>query len=244
MEEYIKYTAEMLKEKYCVWGSFYTLRYPGGAILGCRNGLEIFTINQTTHLLESALPDALFVMMNPGSSKPIEPDVDLSTYDLSTISKLTINMVETRPDPTQYQLMRLMMLLRWKYIRVINLSDIVETSSSSFLKELTRLRKLDKTAQKPGLDRNIHSVFSNARARELRRHLRGKESAPVILGWGSDNRLKTLATNAIKRLKEYRCNTIGMSKNSNDNSLLYRHPNMPNSPPKNADWLNFIIASI
>jgi hypothetical protein len=64
-------------------------------------------------------PDAVFIMMNPGSSKPL---VEVNNrIHARAIHKLPISLVPTRPDTTQYQVMRLMHFLGWRHVRVLNI---------------------------------------------------------------------------------------------------------------------------
>lgn len=67
-----------------------------GATYSCRDLLEIH-LRKSSSAFEA---DAVFVMMNPGKSKPVEA---VDSVELSDAK-----LVPTKPDSTQYQLMRLM----------------------------------------------------------------------------------------------------------------------------------------
>lgn len=67
--------AEKLKETFEVFGHFYSIDLKSGDRIDCRSVLEIVTKKSKpsdTDLLLEQVPDAIFVMMNPGSSKPHE----------------------------------------------------------------------------------------------------------------------------------------------------------------------------
>jgi hypothetical protein len=61
--------AEALKANYSVFGHFYNLSIEGRQFAS-RSGLEI--VEKCTCDFIQSEPDAVFVMMNPGSSKPNE----------------------------------------------------------------------------------------------------------------------------------------------------------------------------
>jgi len=59
-------------------------------------------------------PDAVFIMMNPGSSKPL---VEVNNhFPATSLNKLAISLVPTKPDTTQYQVMRLMHYRWWQHV--------------------------------------------------------------------------------------------------------------------------------
>ena len=75
------------------------------------------------------MPDSLVIMMNPGGSEPMKKSVEnLYTYKninlLADSLKSGDDIVKTKPDRTQYQIMRIMEWQQWSHVRVINLSDI------------------------------------------------------------------------------------------------------------------------
>jgi len=78
-------------------------------------------------LLSAQLPDAIFIMMNPGSSRPLEEVDNVVSED--NINKLEISLVPTKPDTTQYQVMRVMHYCNWNHVRVLNISDMRDPKS-------------------------------------------------------------------------------------------------------------------
>jgi len=100
MAEFIK--AEELKRKYQVKGRFYILRCVNSTTR-CRS---LLTIKDSTVAQKKKL---LVVMLNPGSSRPLDKEY-LEPEILSTqIDKLNdVPLVDAKPDATQYQIMRVM----------------------------------------------------------------------------------------------------------------------------------------
>lgn len=66
-------------------------------------------------------PDLMVVMMNPGSSKPLD-GIENNNCESEAI-----------PDNTQNQIMRVMNRCNFDYARILNLSDLREPKSSVFL---------------------------------------------------------------------------------------------------------------
>ncbi|MBF0183341.1 MAG: hypothetical protein HQM06_02980, partial [Magnetococcales bacterium] len=100
--------ADDLKKLYAVYGDFYQL-VVAGHLFPCRVVLELI-LHQRVPLLPNRLvdqqPDLWVVMMNPGSSKPID-----AGYMPRVIGEegpgASPERVLTRPDNTQYQIMRI-----------------------------------------------------------------------------------------------------------------------------------------
>jgi len=231
------YAAE-LKELFAVYGSYYDLRLPEGETVKCRNFLEIFRRSYRMNLpdppeLDSSPPDAMFVMMNPGSSEPRqfgfrEPVIPLK----DAVGRLpSLEMVFAKPDVTQYQVMRIMAEKGWNHVRVVNLSDIREPKSILFFK---RVKEFGEKYS------GIHTLFSPERKDERLQAFRLKQSdSPVILGWGRDKKLLPLAEQALGFLKEF--NTAGLV--SPDHPMLYSHPS-PNIQTAKIAWLKKILLRI
>lgn len=78
----------------------------------------------------------------------------------------------TKPDDTQYQLMRLMEAFSWEHVRVLNLSDVRESDSTELPERLSRYVR--------GQDNDGHSVFSATRQAALCALLMRQSSAPLI----------------------------------------------------------------
>jgi hypothetical protein len=210
----IKLNANVLNKQYEVRGSYYILKYPGGAILGCRNALEISTKNTTQKALEVTPPDAIFVMMNPGCSRPWDKEYEPPVYTMEQITeRVEVPRIWTKakPDITQYQVMKVMTYMGWNRIRVGNLSDIRCPKSLEF-------RDIVRTLTGPDPD-GLHSIFSQKRKTELDWMLQRKERAPIVMAWGSEKWLSVLATTALGALPSN--DRIGVA--SDKSGLLFSH---------------------
>lgn len=244
------YAAELKKTFRC-YGHFYRLNVNGQEPLLCRSVLEITSLpreavgagtdsddlfsgleeNHTSQGMVQSLPDAVVIMMNPGSSRPIEDgDTDrLLTMPLPVGFKKPL--VLTQPDNTQYQLMRIMVSKHWKHIRILNISDIRDPKSPSFI---ARTKALD------GIEGGgAHSLFSKVRKTERKQMLKRKPGAPFILGWGQDAGLIPLAEQCIECLEGEKMATIP----SETNPILTAHPS-PMMQDKKEEWLADILTAL
>jgi hypothetical protein len=133
--------AEELKNKYDVFGHFYSVEVAPKKVVECRSVLEIVEQAETpdeTSVLSNRKPDAVFIMMNPGSSRPLVV-VD-NCIHAEAIHELPISLVPAKPDTTQYQVMRVMHYCEWRHVRVLNLSDLRCSKSGEFFKQFKRIR--------------------------------------------------------------------------------------------------------
>ena len=156
-------SAEELKKKYFVCGSFYNLKLDENNTLPCRNDLQILdkSFYKTCINNFDVKPDALVVMMNPGSSSPKDKNYEIPLFNKLNLSRnLLKNLrVSTKPDNAQYQVMRVALKQRWEYIRVINLSDIRKPKSKQFVQILKNLKNIT--------NGKLHSIFCDAREEEI-----------------------------------------------------------------------------
>jgi len=259
MSEFI-YAAELKKTFRC-YGHFYRLNIEGTEPLLCRSVLEItslprdlssialatgeavgagtdsddlFSHSKQNHTFEGvvqSLPDAVIIMMNPGSSRPIEEGDTDSLLTMPLIEDFNKPLVLTQPDNTQYQLMRIMVSKGWKHIRILNISDIRDPKSPSFI---ARTKALD------GIGAGAaHSLFSKVRKTEREQMLKRKPGAPFILGWGQDAGLIPLATQCLSCIEGERIVTIP----SENNPILTAHPS-PMMQTKKEEWIENILAAL
>lgn len=145
-------------------------------------------------------PDLMVIMMNPGSSQPVNGNDN--------------NQLETHaiPDPTQDQIMKVMMNCNFNYARILNLSDLREPDSNIFYSKIKELNS-----------NNIpHSIFDDDRVQEFNDLF--EYGIPVIFAWGVNKKLKNLAEQAIYRVGE--CSPIGILKD--ESTWAYYHPLPPN----------------
>lgn len=231
--------ASELKKQFRCYGHFYRLRVDGSDPLPCRSVLEITSLPRgavdpaaSDDLFSGAspernLPDAVVIMMNPGSSRPLEPGDTDSLLDRPPEEPGSKPLVLTRPDNTQYQIMRVMVSQGWNHVRVLNLSDLREPKSPLFTARVEHLATLS------GGDR--HSLFSPVREREREGSLECKPNAPLILGWGQIPALIPLAEACLHTLNERR--TIRVP--SPVHPVLTAHPS-PMLQSKKEEWIRTV----
>ncbi len=129
-------------------------------------------------------------MMNPGSSQPLA-EVNTRIH-AKAIHELPISLVPTKPDITQYQVMRLMHYCDWRHIRVLNLSDLRCSKSGEFFKQFKRLEE--------EISFDSHSIFSGPRTKELALKLTNLKAIPVIRAWGVSPHLEPLIDRCLSKL--------------------------------------------
>jgi hypothetical protein len=220
--------AEELKGKFAVFGHFYSVQVAPRKLIECRSVLEIVeAAHAPAKALSDTAPDAVFIMMNPGSSRPLV-EVDNRTH-ARAIHKLQVSLVPTKPDTTQYQVMRLMHYCRWRHVRVLNLSDIRCAKSGEFFKQFNRLEE----------DHSFdgHSVFSHRRTDELASKLIRHAKTPVILAWGLSSALDPLIDLCLSRLPE-KTRAIGLMKDGAPGKYL--HP-LPSLHSQKVQWVNRMV---
>jgi len=229
--------ASSLKKQYEVLAHFYSLAVPGAGPLKCRSILEI----KSKDAPPSFSVDAVFVLMNPGSSRPTDKEHELveplistpfepttnkgQLVDSESISVMTRALVPTEPDTTQYQVMRVMNHANWKHVRVINLSDLRDPESGSFSGRYVQLE------QQTGC--KAHSIFSSERSEELKQSLSRRTDGPIVCAWGVSDSLQPLIERATSRLGA-ESGVTGLEKS--DNPGRYFHP-LPRSQHEKEKWV-------
>jgi len=211
--------ASQLKQEFNVFGHFYSLHGLCADPLMCRSVLEI-----TSKAAQSQpMADAVFVMMNPGSSRPIkETNYAVSSDD---ISKMSPKLVPTVPDTTQYQVMRIMHYLKWHCVRVINLSDLRDPKCGSFYQRYKQMKRES--------DTTTHSVFSSQRSAELKLYLSRKHNGPIICAWGVSDDLNPIIEMATATLSSETAVT-GLTKQGHP--WKYFHP-LPSLQSQKEQWI-------
>ena len=157
-------------------------------------------------------PDLMVVMMNPGSSKPLEQE---NCYNKEVIAK---------PDNTQAQIMKLMCSLNFEYARILNLSDLREPKSQLFYNQIDLMNKL----------KIPHSIFQEERKSDFEKFF--IRNRTTILGWGVNNKLRFLANDALDSIGNEKI--YGLLKPNTKNK--YYHPLPPNAR-KQEKWLQDIL---
>lgn len=237
------YAAELKKTFRC-YGHFYRLNISGTEPLLCRSVLEITSLppeavgakSDPNDLFsgggrEKSLPDAVVIMMNPGSSRPIEDGDTDSLLSMPLPDGFRKPLVLTQPDNTQYQIMRIMVSKHWKHVRVLNISDIRDPKSPSFI---TKTKALDEVE-----GGGAHSLFSKVRKNECEQMLNRKPGAPFILGWGQDASLIPLAKQCLACIEGEKTVTVP----SEADPILTAHPS-PMLQAKKEQWLDDILSEL
>lgn len=228
------YAAE-LKKRFSCYGHFYEWVAMGGERANCRSVLEIVdpSIPQENPSGISLMePDAVVVMMNPGSSHPkdiyhIDGEIEYPQNSGSMRKELVL----TQPDNTQYQVMRVAVAQGWKHIRVLNLSDLRDPKSGSFLQKVDALAEI--------MGGHTHSLFCRERTAECAHSLKRKGNTPVMLGWGQVPGLVPLAEQCMKRIDGEPVCTVP----SDVHPLLNSHPS-PMLQSKKLQWLDSMIQAL
>lgn len=212
-----------LKPRYQVLGHFYNLQLQAKEPQKCRSVLEISALGTARNLV----PDAIFVMMNPGSSRPVE-EVN-TTFTINQVAGMSAQLVPTVPDMTQYQVMRVMHYMGWQRVRVINLSDLRDPKSGSFTQRYAQLEN--------GLGATEHSIFSPRRAAQLKQNIIRKRGAPIVCAWGVSDDLNPLIERA-RRVLELEQEVTGLRKSPG--AWKYFHP-LPSLQSKKEEWVTQIL---
>ncbi len=226
--------AKKLKKIFEAKGSYYSIKTELNEKISCRNVLEIYDKSLKSKFNAKLIkhkPDALFIMMNPGSSKPINLSYSPPIFNLNSNLNVKISkndLVLAKPDTTQYQIMRVMLKMNWKHVRIINLSDIVETKSNKFIIKFENFKNNNKS--------NIHSIFAKARKEELSKVLDIKKNGPIIAAWGSNLKLIPLIDLSLASLNNKKIYGV---KHSSKNKL-YLHPYQRTHKDR-ISWVNTIV---
>jgi hypothetical protein len=234
------YAAELKKTFRC-YGHFYRLHVEGVEQQLCRSMLEITSEagagTNPDDLFNNfgaarSRPDAVAIMMNPGSSHPIDEGDTESLLTMPLPAGFQKPLVLTQPDNTQYQIMRIMVSMHWKHVRVLNISDLRDPKSPSFI---ARTQKLA-AALPSGA---THSLFCKTRIAERETMLRRKTGAPFIIGWGQDRGLIPLAKQCLSCIDGEKIVTVP----AGNDPALTAHPS-PMLQKKKEEWLDAILQAI
>lgn len=176
------------------YGHFYRLTI-GGVEYRCRSTLEIVrsrnqapvesAAQSSGEFLLNQQPDAVFVMLNPGSSHPRngqESSNCISPCQIDDDAKS--NLVLACPDPTQKAIEIVMSRKQFDHVRVLNLFDIRDPESKSLVRRIRISLGLEEKNRIP-YPPNIqsYSIFSEERRCELRSRLNAGVRQMVIAAW-------------------------------------------------------------
>ena len=214
--------APELKKEFDVFGHFYNLKL-SNSVLKCRSVLEIKRKNKSNQT-----PDIIVIMMNPGSSIPLDKKYEPKTFSKEEYIKIkTKEIIPTRPDNAQYQIMRLMEFNKWDFVKILNLSDLRNGNSGRFQTEFRKAMKLDSS--------NPHCITHLDRKKELLDSIKSKNNK-IIAVWGNITELKDSAEAILKLDKEI----IGLKQRETPN-FRYASPYMKK---QKIEWLVEIMKEI
>ena len=204
--------AEELKKQFDVWAHFYRVQLGGKDYL-MRSEAKIVRKGY-----ESYRPDTLIVMANPGSCTAVDKTADFELFPYTEEGK---KFVAARPDPTQYQLMNLMVRMNWNCIKIINLSDVCTGNFKEFRQFLSEFNENDY---------KLHSLFCEDRGKELNNHIEGQPT--LLYAWGGESAISPF----VKLVEKKEWNHKGLLHAKRQ---YYRHPRPATYEERNK-WLDEI----
>ncbi len=225
--------AEALKKTFGVFGHFYSIDLSSGEQIDCRSVLEIVKKKDQPLPIDVLLErqaDAIFIMMNPGSSLPLEEVNNILSE--KQVGHLSRSLVLTKPDTTQYQVMRVMHYSGWSHVRVLNLSDLRNPKSGEFV---ARYRDVE---NRTGF--TAHSLFSHERRDELESNLNRKDHSPIVCAWGVSPDLDPLIERCLSKVSAIP-GRLGLLKPQTDNK--YFHP-LPTLQKAKMKWVDNMVTLI
>lgn len=162
---------------------------------------------------DTSVPDAVVIMMNPGSSAP------LAGHGVPANEG---RRVPAKPDAVQYQVMRLMSATGWRHVRIVNLAD-VRAAKSADLHALIEAgaSRADLGAMFAGASRVPTASAVNTRR--------------VICAWGMDKRLAPFAREAQAWLDAQGIVPLGLRAQAN--FPAYRYPKPVGNWNMAVEWL-------
>lgn len=179
-------TAAQLKKEFNVEANFYRINV-GNQMYLCRRHAVILRDGYT----RESQPDAVIIMANPGSCSPSDKSY-VAPVVQGTSKK--VEYVSVEDDQTQRQLMRLMKLMDWNVLSILNLSDLCAGNMTDFGKKLDEVE---------GYHYFEHSIFANDRDEEREKFLKCGDSK-LVLAWGGNSKIRKLAKHAIAKLPKER----------------------------------------
>jgi len=200
-----------MSDRYDVSGYFYSeLGYSFRSYIHIRRK-KVGIGRMIGSLLSHDKPDLMVVMMNPGSSVPLAGGDDGRME------------VSAKPDQTQRQIMKIMDPRKFKFARILNLSDLRSPNSADFM---STIGVLDRQGIR-------HSIFGPGRESDF--ELLYDHSTPVILAWGADDRLQPLARRALSLME----NKVKVGQRKPSSAWVYYHARQRGRAPE--VWVNEVL---
>ena len=205
--------------KFIYYAHFYKMTV-GTARHSCRSTLEIVRVQDRNLVRRAAgdagvlleqTPEAVFIMLNPGGSSPLDETQGLTNLETAQIATHAgSNLVRTRPDRTQRQIEALMARKQLNHVRVLNLFDIRQKNSSKLVNTIKESLGLDRGTVIPNPPPvKPYSIFSSNRTNELRARLNGQRM--VVLAWSINAALHPFFRSAYRKLSDLTLQIHGMS---------------------------------
>jgi hypothetical protein len=214
-------SAAQLKKEFRVEASFYQI-IVGNNMYQCRKHAVII---RKGYSMENH-PDAVIVMANPGSCSPSDKSYEAPVVQ-GTIKN--VKYVSVDDDQTQQQLMRLMKLMNWNFISIINLSDLCAGNMADFGKKLNEIESYHYVN---------HSIFAEDRKEEREEIFKCIDSK-LILAWGGNSKIRKLACDTLAKLPKERF-IFGLPGTK---KWSYRHP-FPMIQAKCKAWLKDMVEQL
>lgn len=220
MSKYPKIKENRITELYECYGHFYTLKLDKNIKIKCRSVLEIVQkpFRNDPKLLSLATPNAIVIMMNPGKSEPNLTLINNYQEEKIPFNNFMINfrikrLDPTKPDPTTKKIIKVMNVLKWKHVRILNLSDIREEKSPFLKNHLSHFGDSSSIIH--------HSIFSDIRLEERKNAFCWNiENIPVIVGWGAQECLSKISRYAENEIRNHTTNFFGI----HNHDSFYLHP--------------------
>ena len=213
-------------DSFIFFGHFYQLMIDQ-EVHSCRSTLEIVRLcndntapawaQEPNNLLDHQ-PDAVFVMLNPGGSRPCDGRQTISRVsDPHQIAEdARSNLILTCPDETQRAIEIVMSRKQLNHARVLNLLDIRNTQSED----------INKMIRSQPEDALPYSIFSPQRQVELIGRL-GRCNQIVVVAWGVKENCADFFKKCHRTLEnnQRRPRIIGWKhKNRPQRKRLFYHP--------------------
>lgn len=218
------YSKSNYSNTFTVSGKFYNLQV-SSITFPCRSLLKISRINKIENNNDI---NAIFIMMNPGSAVPTSKNPNIPIYNLSQLNAqllssnlINLPLIPAIPDNVQYSVMEIMDNKHWNTVYIINLSDLINSSSDKFQSD----HKIFKNNANSTLE-NIHSIFHRDFSELLSLSILNDEIYKIAC-WGVDQP-KDLTLKAFLFFYDNQINLKGLSKNNikfaNDIDYFYLNP--------------------
>ena len=203
-----KLKAQELNQVFDFYGNYY--QYDNYQF---RDQLEIIVKDKAPSDLKAfkdMTPDLLTVMINPGSSRPIDKSYIPPNIELFEEVGGLNNHIQIVPDVAQYAIAKIMVLMGFEHTKVINLSDLREPKSNLFYKALDVLPE-------------GHSIFSDSRRTELDSIADSRPTVLIATGKSMKPKARELANLATQYFEQKALRIIGV-KDEKDGTYLYPSP--------------------